>query len=813
LQQYRTSFSIHRHLAHLTKLPGGILPRTSFVVKFIIVFTFIFTTACSLGSGNYANKTHHSKNKNLGGKNYSQSPTAKWRPTKKNTIPYVSNARVKKWVKLFNGRLKPSFRKWVHRIGKYGPIIEQVLEDEGAPKDLIYLSMIESGFNLQARSHAAAVGPWQFISSTGKIYGLRNSFYTDDRQDLIKSTKAAARHLKDLHKIYKDWYLAFSAYNAGPGTVNRAIRRLHKRDYWKLSSARSRYFRQETKDYVPKFLAAMHIVKNYRKYGYSDKSFGSPIEFDRVTVPDATDIKAIAKSANTSTAEIDKLNPALVMGITPPNQHTTIYIPKGTKNDFARNYSRIPTSKRVSYLTYRTAPKETLVTIGKKYKAKPSTLAKINRFSSKARLKTGTLVKIPASKTVLLAMAKTGQSKSYKSGNKVTYYRVRAGDNLSRIAKKYRTSTSKVAKWNKIAKTSRLKIGQRLKIYKKTKGSSYASNGFVTQRSRKRTSGVAHIILQDQKAPAAFKPSKNKKSKKNAMPTMIAMASDPQNFKDEPAFIKDSKNKTNPDTKTKVKKVKVQYHTVKAGESLSTIAAKHHMKVSKLKAINGLKSNFIRAKQRLALNSKPKSKPKQRNFYHTVKAGETLSHVAAKNRVKVSQLKSWNNLKSNNIRVGKKLLLRKSASTRSIPKKVVAAAKKATSSNRYYTVKPGETLSHIAVKNRVSIAKIKKWNALSNNKIKVGQKLKIIGQSKTIANSPTTTPQTAKVSKATTQSSQQVIFHRIKPGETLWSLSRKYRVKISDIMKWNKLKNDQVKPNQKLKIIAKASLAKVNKPA
>jgi membrane-bound lytic murein transglycosylase D len=358
------------------KVPNKI--GVSFFLTMIVLLS-----ACSTGS--QSQRVYSSKKlANAALKNADSNP---WRPTQKNSIPVVVNEPVQKWVRLFNGSLRNNFSRWIGRLGYYGPTIEGVLDDEGVPRDLIYLAMIESGFNLSAKSHASAVGPWQFIASTGRMYGLNNGPFVDDRSDLVTASRAAARHLKDLYKIYGDWYLAFAAYNAGPGKVNQAIKRGGTTDYWRLSSSRSRLFRQETKDYVPKVLAALHIVKNYKKYGYNESSFSEPMQFDRVTIPDATDVAAIAKSAGTTEDVIRGLNPALVIGITPPNQGFEVYIPKGAKEEFYRRYEALPSNERVSSIQYRTGKKDTLATVASRYGVSVGQIAKQNGKNSKQKIK------------------------------------------------------------------------------------------------------------------------------------------------------------------------------------------------------------------------------------------------------------------------------------------------------------------------------------------------------------------------------------------------------------------------------------------
>lgn len=571
------------------------------------------------------------------------------------------NSRVRKWVRTFSGPLRSRFSRWLYRLGQYGPSIDKILKAEGVPRDLIYLAMIESGFNMGAVSHASAAGPWQFTKSTGQMYGLASGNLVDQRYDFVHATRAAAAYLRDLYKIYGNWYLAFAAYNAGPGKVNRAIKRGRSTNYWRLSSSRSRHLLAETKNYVPKILAAMYIVKNYRRYGYTSKSFGKPLQFERVFVPDATDVRVIARCAGTSVKVIQALNPALIAGITPPGQRFAIYIPKGAGEAFQKNYTRIPASKRVSELNYRTGYRETIADIAKKYNISASQLARLNGYKQHQKLSTGTIIKIPAKKSVLLAMAENSGAPS-------------------------------------------------------PAGISSLSPG--PSGGRARISGVAYIISQDNTAPE----STPEPEYELTLPVMVAKNSEFSSKNDLPAVVKTA-------------------HDQAAGDA----------------------------------NQVKKQKPVKK--YHVVKSGETLSTIAAKYRLRTSELKRLNGLKSDRIRPQQKLLVKKTAGSN-------AGAGPAVTT---YTVKANDTLYGIAHRHKVTVAQLKDWNGLKSNIIKLGQKLTIRARPRRIA--------------STNANQTKVIYHYVKSGETLWHLSKKYNVKISEIKEWNNLKGDQLRPKQKLKII------------
>ncbi len=630
-----------------------------------------------------------------------------WKPTAQNSFPDAMNPAVQKWIGIFQGNLKVNFDRWVMRLGKYGPTIDKILDEEGAPRDLIYLAMIESGFNLTAKSTASANGPWQFISSTGKMYGLHNDFFVDDRHDLEEATRAAARHLKDLYNVYGDWYLAFAAYNAGPGKVNGAIRKAGTKDYWRLSSARSRVLRQETKDYVPKILAARHIVKNYKRYGYNDKSFAQPMEFDRVTVPDATDINVLANCSQSTPEILKELNPDLVRGLTPPGQSYEVHIPKGTKETFLANYAQVPSDRRVSLLEYKAGRGETINTIAKKYKINATELAKANDISPKSKLSTGQRLVIPATRSTLVAMAtvNTESHSSSSSKTKTMTYKVRPGDSLSKIAKRQGVSEAKLASWNKLRKNARLKVGQSLVYYKKGKDSGQVLAYQEPVITGSGGSGVANIILKEQENPVVLeapKAPKNSQTGESKIPVMIASAPNPETVElaqvDAPAMVKgldgtvqfdesvpeDVVAELTPEpapptvaiagpqmgeneTRTLSKSAtRPDIYKVKAGDSLGAIAKRYGMSVSELKTSNRLKNNNIRVGQSLTLkpgalgSGSSVAKAKGNVMYHKVASGETLWSVSRKYGVSVDDLKKWNNLSKNAVQANQKLKINKS---------------------------------------------------------------------------------------------------------------------------------------------------------
>jgi membrane-bound lytic murein transglycosylase D len=241
-------------------------------------------------------------------------------------LPVTYNEKVSRWVAHFQHRGKKWFREWLERASIYMPMIQNELRKANLPTDLAYMVMIESGFSPHAVSHASAVGPWQFIETTGKRYGLRNSYWLDERRDLKKSTLAAIRYLKDLHEEFGSWYLVAASYNMGENGLRRQIKKHGTNDYWTL--IRKKALPQETQDYVPKILAAMLIAKAPSLYGFRGLERLNPLEYDVINVPGGTDLDELAEHLSVTRKSLKDLNAELVLG----------YVPRGVTS----HYIRIP---------------------------------------------------------------------------------------------------------------------------------------------------------------------------------------------------------------------------------------------------------------------------------------------------------------------------------------------------------------------------------------------------------------------------------------------------------------------------------------
>src|SRR5512136_556710 len=233
-------------------------------------------------------------------------------------IPLALNSKVEYFLYYFQTSGRQSFSRWLSRSSRYLPMMKEILKREGMPEDLVYVAMIESGFQMHARSWASAVGPWQFMSETGRRYSLRIDQWIDERKDPVKATTAAALYLKELYGMFNgDWYLATAGYNAGENKILRAISMYNTSNFWEISQGS--YLKRETKEYVPKLLAAAIIAKDPARYGFSDIAYLPAIEFETVKLPSRTDLELVAKLSGTTYETIRDLNPDLKHWCTPPN--------------------------------------------------------------------------------------------------------------------------------------------------------------------------------------------------------------------------------------------------------------------------------------------------------------------------------------------------------------------------------------------------------------------------------------------------------------------------------------------------------------
>jgi membrane-bound lytic murein transglycosylase D len=387
-------------------------------------------------------------------------------------LPIPLNERVLRYVELFQGRLREFLAEGLERGAQYLPMIQSVFRAEGLPLDLAYVPLIESAFKPTALSRAKARGVWQFMRGTGIENGLSQDWYIDERSDPEKATLAAAKYFKTLYRMFDDWHLAMASYNGGPGRMQRAIRRSGRSDFWSLSST-SRYLPRETREYVPMILAAVIIAKNPVKYGFDVPATAAPA-IETVAMPPAVDLRRIAEWASISVEDIQQLNPELRRWTTPiRGESYQLRVPQSAAGIIRERLAEAsPTT--LNALQWHTVKRgETLTTIARKLRVNRTDLAEANYLRSTSRVAAGQKLLIPRMPSAaLLARAASGAAAEAVADaapavfedadvTETVVHRVRSGDTLFGLAKRYATTVAQLKALNRLAGHT-LRIGQRL---------------------------------------------------------------------------------------------------------------------------------------------------------------------------------------------------------------------------------------------------------------------------------------------------------------------------------------------------------------
>ena len=387
-------------------------------------------------------------------------------------IPITFNSKVATNVKYFSSNgAKKGVQMWLNRINKFKKIMLPILEEEGVPPEIFYISVIESGLNPVALSYAQALGPWQFIASTGKVYGLEKNWFIDERMDFVKSTYAAARYLKDLKAIFdkvnpedlngENWYLAFAAYNCGAGRVLKEIKRSNSTNFWDLNRLPG-----QTRNYVPKILAIFLINKNPEKYGFTINS-EPDMTWITKNIDKQLSFNQISEIANVSPKTLQIYNPEIKRGIIQPKKDSSYYqlrLPANKNyDDFDSLYALLneETTRSLLIVEHTVKRGENLSLISKRYKVKIQDITSMNRISAKKYLQPGQKLQIPTQGYDEYVKSLINTSNTTK-----IYHTVRTGDTLSEIASKYRTSIKKIKKWNGIRENDNvIYVGKKLIIF------------------------------------------------------------------------------------------------------------------------------------------------------------------------------------------------------------------------------------------------------------------------------------------------------------------------------------------------------------
>ncbi|MDA8092094.1 MAG: transglycosylase SLT domain-containing protein [Nitrospiraceae bacterium] len=305
----------------------------------------------------------------------------------------LAEKAVAKYMHIFSETLKKPFSIWLSRAPRYVSVMKQILSENNIPQDIVFLSMIESGFSPYADSRANAVGPWQFMNSTAKRYGLKITWWIDERRDPVKSTAAAAMYLKDLHNMFGSWGLAMAAYNAGEGAVKRALERNGGKDFWDLYFAKR--ITEETKDYVPKFLAARTIALDPGGHGFANVTQDSALSYDEAVIWQPLDLSVAAKCAGVSLEEIKALNPELTRWCTPMDEKSYVLrIPKNTLMPFLANLCKLTPEQRLPLRVYTAKRRDTLPKIARRFKVPVALIQGLNNIQGR-HIRTGQRILLP----------------------------------------------------------------------------------------------------------------------------------------------------------------------------------------------------------------------------------------------------------------------------------------------------------------------------------------------------------------------------------------------------------------------------------
>ena len=637
-------------------------------------------------------------------------------------VPLIRNSVVDSYIEFFSNtdRGRSFIDKSLYRSGKFFPLMRKILKYNNAPEELIYLSVQESGLNPTIVSRAGAVGLWQFMPATGYSYGLEQDGYRDDRRDFEKATDAAARHLKDLYKTYDDWYLAFAAYNAGPGRVNKAIKKSGSRDFWTLRS----FLPGETKNYVPSIIGLSFVLRNPEEYGFKDVEYGGQITFDRVELQTEMSLQKVAELCESDIETIRELNSELTNDIVPVyDVPYELRIPHNSFKKFSENFKNASDIDKSNNYEPQFAGNETGTygsnIAGIEYKVK-------NYEPEDARLIAS------------------------KSGKYEVNHKVKPKESLTSLSAYYDVRPTDIRIWNSLNYGINPEKNQKLSIY--LSESKYKLlfgikddsklNKIEISETEKQINETPVIISSEKNTNTEPELSDNENSEKDSEITKevsdetvsensneqtetetevnnnyesnnTEVAEDNDNIQ-ETSYNNES-NTTETDSETKDKSY--TYYKVQEGDYLSAIAGKYDVSVSEIMEWNSLKSDKILSGQNLKIygGSSP-------NSVHTVLEGENLTMIAGKYGVSVAEISELNGLNNDIIYPGQKLKIN---GTRTPEKNTV----KTSGVKKNHKVKKGETLASIASANDISVIDIKKWNNLKSDKLLAGQILKLYDDS------------------------------------------------------------------------------------
>ena len=393
----------------------------------------------------------------------------------KTSVPLLQNAQVNRHLVYYTLRRPDVMEKWRERAEVYKPMMLEIFREEGMPEELVYLAFIESGLNPTARSWASAVGMWQFIAATARVYGIEINWWVDERRDPEKATRAAARHLKDLYNVWGDWHLAMANYNISPRGLNRAINRAGGvKDYW----AAYPYLPRETRGYVPGFIATTIINLSPEEFGFQTNYGKDPYSYETVEVDGLMSLEILAEAMGVSTETLKGYNPELLRWATPPGTKYALKVPVGKADDLLAIYDSLPRENQNQSITMHTVQSgESIGLIARKYGTTVSGIYASNDNLSNV-IYPGQLIAVPlpaGSVNQLSVNRPTNQrsgtvtTRSSSSNSSIPansvklLYKVKTGDTIGHIAEWHDVRAWQIRSWNGIGNT--IRVGQNLTLY------------------------------------------------------------------------------------------------------------------------------------------------------------------------------------------------------------------------------------------------------------------------------------------------------------------------------------------------------------
>ncbi|MBK8550697.1 MAG: LysM peptidoglycan-binding domain-containing protein [Ignavibacteria bacterium] len=614
-------------------------------------------------------------------------------------VPFVMNSAVEQYIEFFSNtdRGRMFVDKCLYRSGKYFPLMRKILKLNNAPEELVYLSVQESGLNPTIVSRAGAVGLWQFMPATGRSDGLYSDGYLDDRRDFEKATDAAANLLKDLYKTFDDWYLAFCAYNAGPGRVNSAIRKSGSKDFWSLRG----YLPGETKNYVPSIIALSYVLQNPEEYGFKEVEYGTPLAFDRVNIKANITLQKVAELSETDIETIRDLNPELTSDIIPEyDEAYQLRIPHKSYDKFAANY------KRATDIDNSNSPEFA----GNEVSGYSGSVAfvgyKVKNYEPEDL------------KTIGSA-----------SGKKKVSHEFKKKEQLSSIAVYYNVRPTDIRIWNNISYGSQLKAKEKLSIY-------LTEDNYKKLYGKKNSEGEIELTTDNSgtvQHPITVKEATIPKEETTSRPVIKEIevkesSEDIVTDNSEQVKVKETETITGNSEQIKVKESVNETVTTNSEQVTVTESVTETETESPDVSSTSSETEYYEEEDEAAPQQTQTYEPETKTVSnkkntnsgtYIVSEGDNLSMIAGKYGVSVNDLKKWNDLESDKIMVGQKLKMTGSTATDKKTNTKTSGVKKT------YKVKKGETLASISEATDVSIQNLMKWNNLKSDKIMVGQIIRL----------------------------------------------------------------------------------------